>query len=943
MKLRLRSRIASDDRAYCGGAQATGRTLAAAVSLALVTLLAACGGSSEADLMASAKELIAKKDNKAAIIQIKNALQKNPQSGAARLLLGKTLLDTNDVAAALVELRKAQELQVPDEQVIPSLARAMILAREESKLVAQYGQLQLREPEAQADLRTSIATAYILQNEMDSARTALDEALRAKPGFAGAVLVQARLAAGEGQMDEALKLLDNVLASDKGNERAGVFKGEILWQIKRDPDAALATFRAVIAQQPRSITALAAVGTILMQQNKLPEAKAALADLQKVSNNHPETQFLQAQLAFRDKDWKAVREVTAQILKVLPESSRVLELAGAAEFRDKQYVQAEALLGKALKNAPRNGVTRNLLAQTYLRTGQPAKAVEVLAPMIGGEKPDATALALAGEAYLQLGDGAKSDAAFQRALKSAPSDARVRTSAAMAQLSKGNSPAAVTELENIAAGDTSPRADMALLAAKLRQKDFAGALKATESIEKKLPDRALAQVLRGRVLQLKGDTAAAAKAFEAALAKEPANFAAVAGLAGLDMAAKAPDAARKRFEDFLQASPRSQQAKLALAELELRGGAPNEKVLATLREAVKINPGEPTAHLVLVNRLLRSDDSKAALDAAQQAAAALPLNLEIQDALGRAQLLAGEPQRALTTFKQLANQQPKVAMHELRLADAHLALKDNEAASRSLRRALELEPDMPAARRGLVLIALADRRPQDALTQARELQKSHPKEPLGWTLEAQVEASRRNWDPAIAAYRAAQQKAKSPDIAARLHNALGQAGKQAEADRLAADWLREFPKDPVFRFYLGDTALGKGEWARAEEHYRDVLAIQPINPLALNNVAWLLVKQGKPGALPLAQKANQLLPDRAQLIDTLALALEADNQLPQALDAQRRAVSLDRKDGNLTLRLAKLYIKQGDKQRARGELETLAKQGEKFPAHAEVTSLLKTL
>ena len=148
-------------------------------------------------------------------------------------------------------------------------------------------------------------------------------------------------------------------------------------------------------------------------------------------------------------------------------------------------------------------------------------------------------------------------------------------------------------------------------------------------------------------------------------------------------------------------------------------------------------------------------------------------------------------------------------------------------------------------------------------------------------------------------------------------------------------------------FVIGDGTLVATNFhvlpAGAEARYRAVLEVQPDNAMALNNVAWLLVKQGKPGALPLAERANQLLPDRAPLLDTLATVLEAEKQLPKAIDAQKRAIVLESKDPGLVLRLAKLYIKSGEKDRARAELEVLTKLGDKFAGQSEVASLLKTL
>jgi predicted Zn-dependent protease len=236
-----------------------------------------------------------------------------------------------------------------------------------------------------------------------------------------------------------------------------------------------------------------------------------------------------------------------------------------------------------------------------------------------------------------------------------------------------------------------------------------------------------------------------------------------------------------------------------------------------------------------------------------------------------------------------------------------------------------------------------DNRHADGIAIAREAQKGYPKDPAAFVLEGDLESNRKNWDAAATAFRAALQRGKTAENAIKLHAALQAGGKTAEAERVSTEWLKEFPKDGAFRYYLGDLALAQKDFVRAEQLYRAVLEVQPNNALALNNVAWLMVKQGKPGAVALAEKADAMMPNRAPLLDTLATALEADNQLPKAIEVQKRAIALAPKDGTLTLRLAQLFIKQGDKPRARAELESLAKQGDKFPAQAEVAALLKSL
>jgi len=914
----------------------------ALVAVIAAAALAACGGKSEADLTASGKQLLEKNDLPGAIIQFKSALQKQPDYAEARLLLGKALLDSGDPVSAVVEFNKAQELQTPEEQVVPPLARAMLLMGDEKKLLTQFGKLRLKEPEAAADLATSIATAHLISNNKDSARDSIATALQLVPGYLPAVVLKSRLQASEGDFDGALALLQPALAKAPGDERGGVLKGEILWHGKKDTAGALESFRTVLTTHPKAVGAHTSVITILTEQNKVDEAKAQFDQLKKAVPNHPDTLFFEAQFAYANKDYKTTREITDRLLKGMPDHPRVLELAGAADYRQRRYTEAEAFLARALKNAPGMLMSRQLLAQTYLRTNQPMKAIEILQPVTEGKAPDGTSLALAGEAYLQAGDTKRSDAAFALAAKVSPNDNRVRTSAAMAQVTRGNSAGAVTQLEAIAAEDKGPRADIALISARLKQNDIVGALKAIDGLEKKTPDRPLAYNLRGRVLLLKRDIPGATKAFETALGKDPNYFPAVASLAAIDLSAGKPDLARKRFEDLIKAQPNNHQARLALAELGVRTGAPPEEVLTQLRAAIKANPSEPMPHLVLIGQLLSSDE-KAALNAAREATAALPNNLEIMEALGRTQVAAGSPEQAVSTFTKLTALAPVNANYQVRLAEALVANKDADGARRALRKSLEIKPDLLVAKRALVLMALADKKPQDAMALVREMQKQDPKDPVVYSLEGDVEATRKNWDAAATSYRTAFGMNKSTEAVVRLHTALRAGGKTAEADKLVADWLKEKPKDPVFRYYLGDTALTQNDFAAAEVHYRAVIEMQPRNALAMNNVAWLMVKQGKPGAVAVAEQANEIMPGRSPLMDTLALAYASDNKVPKAIETQKQAIARAPNDPSLKLTLAKLLIKSGDKAYARAELEDLAKLGERFREQAEVASLLKSL
>lgn len=914
-------------------------------SMALVLALGsmACGSKTEAERLAASKALLNKQDVSGALIEIKNALDQNPESPRLRALLGAALLRSGNPAAAEIELRRALERNASEDEVLPELARAMLALGETQKVVGQFATKSLPQANSHADLKMTLAAAQAVLGDLEQAKESAAAALVLRPDLAEAAVLMARLTAAGGDTPGALRQLDEVLSREPGDPKAGVLKAEIQLRVRKEPDAALQTLREVIKRHPGSVPARAAVVDILLQQLKVAEARAEFEPLQKLGPRHDETLYLQARLAFEAKDFKTSVEISEQLLARSPNSVRLLALAGAAEYQLRHHALAEGFLTRALRQAPDLLPVRLLLARTHLRAAQPDRALEVLQPVLQSAKADAASLALAGEAYLDAGDSKRSEAAFQRALKSDPKDAALLTSLALAQFARGDVGAALAQLESLSKVEGGVQANLALVSARLQQNDPKGALKAVETLAQKLPDQAQPLHLRGRILQQQGDLAGAAAAFEQALAKEPQHFGANTGLAELDFKAGQPDQARKRLEGLIKAAPRNTAVVLALAGFEARQGAPSGAVAARYREAIKLDKLQPAPHLMLVGHLLASGDPQGAQAAAQDAVALLPNDLAVLDALGLAQMAAGDGQRAVSTFKKLTALQPSRAVHLVRLADAHLVLKDRPSAASALRQAVQIEPDNLLAQRGLALMALQDKRPQDALAIAQVLQKRWPKESHGFALEGEIRGALKNWAAAAAAYNLALQRNSSSELAMRLHQSLLADGKDADAAALVSQWRKSNPSDAGFVFYLGERAAAGKNWSQAEQHFRAVLALQPRHAAAMNNIAWLLATQRQPGAVAMAEGAGALMPDRAPFLDTLALALEAENQLSKAVETQKRAVKLDAKNPLLRLHLAQLLIKKGDKSSARDELDALAKLGPNFPRQADVAALIRSL
>lgn len=934
-----------------------------ATSVLTACLLAACGGEGFDSLMGSAKTLLAKGDSKAAIIQLKNAIQQKPDAAEARYLLGKAFFDAGDSRSAEVELRKAAALHYAPDQVSPLIARAQVANQAFKLLIEQFASVQLGTPAARADLATSLAVAYEAMGSHDKAVAAMDVALKAVPDYAPAMIFQIRLKAREGDLTAALQMAEALLKREAKLAEVWRLKGDILLAASRSGKvlegststtaasaapvatataaAAVAAYRQALLLQPDDIAAHASLMNYWMEAGDVAAATEHLPGLKKILPKHPQTMYFDALLTFMGKDYKAARELTQQLLKVAPENALALQLAGAVEFELKSYVQAEEWLAKSLKISPNLSAARRMLTQIYLVTARPAKAVSAVQPLLLNGTPDAQVYSLAGEAFLQNGDTKKAEGYFAQAAKLNPLDSRSRTQLALGKAASAKPEDVLAELKSISDSDPSAVADIAIIRAQLQRRELDKALAAIDVLERKQPKRPVASNLRGLVQLAKKDNAAARLSFERAVALDPSFYPATALLASLDMADKNPAAAQKRFEALLLAAPDNVNAHLALAELRVLAGAPKEEVAALIEKAILIKPSAAVARVALVEHYLKNRDLKAAQSAAQKGIAALPEAPELLEVQGRVRLLAGEYNQASESFNALARAMPRSPMPHLRLAEVQVALKNLPSALASLKRALELAPDLLSARRRLGEVQIASGDFKGALLSAALLQKQQLANPAGFTLEGDAQAAQKAWPAAAAAYRQSLAKAVDSGVASKLHFTLSNAANKAEAEKFANGWLQEHATDADFLFYLAGADLLQDHLQSAEARFAAVLKLQPENAAALNNLAWLMLKLGKPGALALAEKANQLAPQQPAFLDTLSMVFEADKQWARAVEVQSQAVNLQPENFALRLRLAKLYLASGDKPQAGVELQRLAKAGKKFGAQAEVQELLR--
>lgn len=916
----------------------------AASLIAVCLSLWACSDQSATSYIATGKAKMANKEYRSAVIEFKNALQKDANSNEARFLLGKALLELGDARGALVELRKLQDTGFDKEALTPVLAAALVFNGEFDRFIAEYADVELKTPALQAELKAALAAAYGAKGKYAQSRVAAEAALQADPNNLAAQLALVQLLLVAEDRHGALEQVERAIKAHPTAARAWVVKAEVQRALGMDVSQVIESYRQALKVDASALPARLGITDILIRQQDYDGARKELAEAKKLQPASLEVQYYSALMAVQQNDLKQAQELVLQLLKVAPGNPRFLQLAGVVEYERGRYLEAIAHLGKALAATRSQTQVRVLLAKAQMRAGDPRKAYSTLQPLLDASqgKQPSEVYTVAGEALQQQGRIDESRRMFEMSVKANPKDARSRTALALAQIDEGRDEQGVKELKTIASSDEGMIADVALIAAHIKANRLAEADAAVAALDKKAPDKPMPVFYMGRLAQLRGQDAVAREKFELALKRQPTYMPAANALAALDVQQKKPEAAIARFEKIAAADPGLVEPRLAVVLVRQRMGASRTALIELLDPIIKQFPGAEEPLLAKIQLLLGSDN-KAAAQLASDGASRFPEKGLFLDLLGQAEMLQGHHTAALQAFNKLSGMDPNAVNPMMRVAEVYLARSDAPAATSQLRKVLSVKPDFAPAQAMLIVLLARTNKIDEAFTLARSVQGRTPNEPRGWTFEGDLHNTKGNLPGAITAYRTSLKKRETSDVAVKLHRTLLASGQQAEAQKIEDDWLKRHPDDPLFLFYMGDIALANSQLERAESLYRRVVALVPDNAIAINNIAWALMKQGKPGARALGEQALALSPDSTAILDTLAEIHATEGRLDQALTLQKRALELDPQQHVHRLHLAQYLVKANQKAAARVELQKLADLGKSFPRQDEVQRLLGSL
>lgn len=911
----------------------------AVLAILFAVLLAACQPADPASMVTEARQARERGDTRAAVILLKNAIQRDANYRAARVLLGEMYLDRGEPQSAEKELRRALALGADGGKLTLLLGKALLMQGQYQKVLDE---IDPRDAPAQRPATIALrANALLGQGHVEEARKLFSSALELAADAPEPLLGLARIAVWEKQHERAHGLVQRALAVHPGDIDCLRFQADLL-RAQGKLERALSVQQSILTRYPHNAQALVDLANLHIDAGRIATARASLAAARRVAGPSVGLMYSEAMLAFRENKLADALETAQRVLRVAPDHYPSILLAGAIQSAQGAHQQATQHLQKFLLTYPGHPYASKLLVSIHLAANNPQAALAVLRPLLTGQGSDVELLALAGEAHLRARQFDEATALFERASALQPGAATLHTGLALSRMGNGDSARAVTELERAATLERDPaRTGMLLVMGYLRANMPDKAMAAVREMEKR-GDNPLIQNLKGGIFLARADARGARASFERALVFDPAYLPSLTNLERLDALEQRGADTVKRYLAALDKSPRNSALMEALARLELAANHRTEAVAWTERARAAQPDSLPLA-LRAASLFLRAGETKKALLLAQQLQTSHPADPAVTALLAQASVAAGKYAEAADAYARLAALSPGSGRPHLHLAAVRIAQKQNGAALNALQKALSIEPDLLDARITLINLLLKQGKPAEAMAAASALKQRQPEHAAGYKLEGDVLSMQGKHAAALQAYEQAFAKTPSGPALIQMTGALNRLGREAEADARIAQWFKRHPGDVPTRLHVASTKLIKNEPKAAIAHLESVLKVDPRNLAALNDLAWSYQRIGDAQALALAQRAHAQAPDNPAIMDTLGWIHLERGDLARAMPLLQRASALAPNSAEIHYHFGMVLAKSGDRRAARRELQKAVAAGAGFARREEAKALLQSL
>lgn len=918
---------------------ATGLVVMAAVALG------ACEDKPQmtpAEHIERAQQHLANGRTKAGIIDLKNALQQNPDHAQARVLIGKAYLEAGDAVAAIDELERAKDLKAGPEILLLPLGRAMLARGRFEDILAEFP--------TGADV--------------------------ARPVRWSSLVMRGLAQLGLGNTEKANETFRAALAIDPNAPLAyvGLARTAIAQDDDQKAQAAVATAESLAPLDPDVLSVAADLATRLGDRDKAEGAYQALADLRPenpfprlplanaqiaagryddaIANldialslfpKYPPALYLRALAALRQGDYQTAETHANLVLAEDRDHLASQLVAGLASYNLGHTEQATRLLGLYLRETQNDDV-RKLYATALTQLQRISEAYDALRPLMKGNLDDVQTVAMLSDLAVRAGDIESGQTLLAKLTELRPDDTATQVRLGLLELERGDPELAVKRLEKALEADPEQgRAVAGLYTAYMRNRQFDLAIGISKKMQKARPDDPVGWMMAGTVGLAMNNVGAAQEAFEQALEVRPGDPHASLSLANVLIVRGELEAAREVLTASVGSYPETLNTTVRLAAVE-DGLGNRDAARQWLERAREINPKAVAPGIALAKMYRMTGDPAAALDVATPLLTENRSNPELLAVVARSQLLLRRFDDAAGTLRRLTEVVPDSPEAHFLLATTYLNLRDWGRLRRAVETVVSLQPDRLESKFFLARLVGEQGDVEAARRLLGELRERAPDDPRTTEIQALVAALDGEYATAIDLYRQAETGQPGPnrDLTLRLAATQWTAGRLEDSARTLTSWLDNAAQDHEARTILGGQFMEMGRWADARAAFETVLAALPNAWPIRNNLAVVLVELGEANAAAeQIQQAVRASNRNANVLDTAAIVMIAAGRPGDAVGFAREATSA--RPGNLSFRfrLVQALVADGSAEEARGLLARLLAEDGEFAEREEAKALME--
>ncbi|MDH3545738.1 MAG: PEP-CTERM system TPR-repeat protein PrsT [Gammaproteobacteria bacterium] len=912
----------------------------------LVMSMGACGRPDpETELNAAAASFSAGNYEDAAL-RLNYVMQLEPDNIRARELSGDIALLLGDYANAATEFVHAGEHGAPRDSIALRLAEAHLGQGQidEALKILDAAEAGLADDPLYWMLRADVLLAA---DRLLEAERSLEEAQQVGDGGARALTARAQIAFARGNPAEAFELLEHALVVAPNDPRVRIAHAELLARSDRLTEAAAELQRAAdlygeSSIGPRETLSLLGLVQVHLARNDLDAAQAVAARLAQQAPQVQLTSYYQGLVKFRGGHFDDAAALIQPLVNASPETIQYRSLLGAIQLARGNVGQAEQQFLRVLAVSPSDPAASKLLAETRLRQQRPGAALDALQAVQDTAAEDPQIGLLSGIATMLSGNAEQGLLYLEQAAALDPTNELLKLQLARAYLATGRD-ADASSLLAASFGDDAHAIEANLLRffAESRRGDAGSAADIAEELVAAYPDDPRVLTAIAVHFQLNGETGRARQLFERAAEFNTDDATARLFVAASLVQEGRQDEAELLLRQTILQQPENAQALAALAQLLARRGVFDEAAELFSRAAEHSTSVIP--RLALVQMRLREGDVTEAKRQLDTAAVTAPDKPEVIALSGIVALAERRTDDAVALLERAAQLLPDHLGVTLALARARLANGQAAAARDALLRVLELAPGSFPIRLVLGDAELRSGNAERALSVAADLKVAFPSQAGGYLLEGRAFIAARQYTSASKSLASAFERQPTWPILALQIQALRLAGRSAEAQDANEAWLAENPGHGPAGLMRAVLLQAAGRVPEALEAYKSVLTAEPNNLVALNNAAWVSHELGEPGALSFAERAYNVGPENAAVLDTFGWILLARGQDELAIEKLSRAAELAPQAPEIRYHLAEALVVGGQSARAREILAALLTEERDFDERANAVRLLESM